>query len=85
MGLIGSTDKRCVVGRPGHSAKTKEPKSCEIDVLIFQFEAQAARYFNWLRYTATGMEKNVFTFVRFWVLFKENRSVIWGGERDPQP
>lgn len=62
MGFIGYADKRCGVGRPVHSAKTKKPRGCEIDVLIFQFEAQAVRYFNWLFYTT---EKNVFTFVRF--------------------
>lgn len=44
MALIGSWDKRCVVGRAGHSAKTKARRGREIDVLIFPFEGQAAGY-----------------------------------------
>lgn len=44
MALIGLRDKRCVVGRAGHSAKTKARRGREIDVLIFPFEGQAAGY-----------------------------------------
>lgn len=44
MALIGLSDKRCVVGRAGHSAKTKAHRGREIDVLIFPFEGQAAGY-----------------------------------------
>lgn len=44
MGLIGLSDKRCVVGRAGHSAETKARRGREIDVLIFPFEGQAAGY-----------------------------------------
>lgn len=44
MALIGLLDKRCVVGRAGHSAKTKARRGREIDVLIFPFEGQAAGY-----------------------------------------
>lgn len=44
MALIGLGDKRCVVGRAGHSAKTKAHRGREIDVLIFPFEGQAAGY-----------------------------------------
>lgn len=42
MALIGASDKRCVVGRAGHSAKTKTHRGREIDVLIFPIEEQAA-------------------------------------------
>lgn len=44
MALIGLSDKRCVVGRAGHSAETKARRGREIDVLIFPFEGQAAGY-----------------------------------------
>lgn len=49
-----------MVGRAGHSAKTKAHRGREIDVLIFPFEGQAAGYSENQKGTR---RKNVVTFV----------------------
>lgn len=73
MALIGLSDKRCVVGRAGHSAKTKAHRGREIDVLIFPFERQAAAYSAWRRGHGGKMWSLLFPFRRLF-LFAEKGS-----------
>lgn len=73
MALIGLSDKRCVVGRAGHSAKTKAHRGREIDVLIFPFEGQAAGYSARRRGHGGKMWSLLFPFRRLF-LFPEKSS-----------
>lgn len=73
MALIGLSDKRCVVGRAGHSAKTKAHRGREIDVLIFPFEGQAVGYSARRRGHGGKMWSLLFPFRRLF-LFAEKSS-----------
>lgn len=73
MALIGLSDKRCVVGRTGHSAKTKAHRGREIDILIFPFEGQAAGYSAQRRGHGGKMWSLLFPFRRLF-LFTEKSS-----------
>lgn len=75
MALIGLSDKRCVVGRAGHSAKTKARRGGEIDVLIFPFEGQAEGYSVQRRGHGGKMCSLLFPFRRFF-LFEERGSEV---------
>lgn len=76
MALIGLSDKRCVVGRAGHSAKTKAHRGREIDVLIFPFERQAAGYSARRRGHGGKMWSLLFPFRRLFFVRGERLSEI---------
>lgn len=67
------SDKRCVVGRTGHSAKTKARRGREIDVLIFPIQAAGSGLFCTEKGHAGKMCSLLFPF----------RRLLFGRSEDP--